>query len=282
MRKRLTPRKAFWAVVACGYLLFFMFGGCADKLLLFPQRGHVDAAQADRKLIPFEGGQLEVLVARSPGAATRPVEGYVVSFVGNAARAEYTAVADAIDWGDRPVEVWTVNHPGFGASTGPATLKRLAAAALVSFDALSKEAGGKPVLVSGVSMGTTMALHVAANRKVAGAMLRSPPPLRSLILGKYGWWNLWLAAVPVSLGVPAELDSLSNAKTVTAPAVFILTDTDEVVPLKYQQMVYDAYAGEKRAVTNRGGMHNDPLNRSAREALVEAQAWLGDAAFGRK
>ena len=51
--------------------------------------------------------------------------------------------------------------------------------------------------------------HVAANRPVAAIVLQNPPPLRQLILGHYGWWNLWLIATPVALGVPSELDSLN-------------------------------------------------------------------------
>src|SRR5690348_13115643 len=57
-----------------------------------------------------------------------------------------------------------------------------------------------------------------------------PPPMRQLILGHDGWWNGWLLAGPVARSVPSELDSIANAKAVTAPAVFILAGRDDVVP----------------------------------------------------
>src|SRR5439155_12173538 len=125
-----------------------------------------------------------------------------------AGRAEWHPVEESLDWGDKPVEVWAVNHPGFGGSTGPPRLSRFGPAALAAYDALAAEATGKPIFVSGMSLGSAMALHVAANRPVAGLILRSPPPLRNLIMTRHGWWNLWILATPVALGVPAELDSL--------------------------------------------------------------------------
>jgi hypothetical protein len=45
------------------------FGGCADKLILFPSTGPVHAYNARARSIPFDGGQLEIWVSRSPGAA---------------------------------------------------------------------------------------------------------------------------------------------------------------------------------------------------------------------
>ncbi len=282
MPRRPARRLPAWLAVGFGYIVFVMFDGCASQLILFPQRGRLDARGATRKLVPFENGQLEVLVARSPGAAVRPVEAYVLTFVGNAARAEHTAAADARDWAARSVEVWTVNHPGFGGSTGRATLERLPRAALVAHDAILAEARGKPVLLSGFSLGTTMALHAAAHRPAAGLILRSPPPLRSLIMGRFGWWNLWLAATPVALGVPDELDSLKNGSRLQIPALFLLTHADEVVPLEYQQKVVEAYAGEKRIVTNFGGLHNDPLGPTTLEEYRRGADWLWRAAIDKK
>jgi hypothetical protein len=40
---------------------------------------------------------------------------------------------------------------------------------------------------------------VAANRPCAGLVLTNPPPLRNMILQRFGWWNLWLLATPVAL-----------------------------------------------------------------------------------
>jgi hypothetical protein len=267
-------RRVVLALLLAGYGLFFWLGGCADRLLLYPDTAPEDVRRAKRRLIPFEGGALEIWTARSPGATGTEPRAFVLTFVGNAARAEWSVTADPVDWADKPVEIWAVNHPGFGGSTGPAKLRRLGGAALAAYDALKQEAGTRPILVNGTSLGATMALHVAANRPVAGVILRTPPPLRNMILTRYGWWNLWLLAGPVATGVPGELNALKSAPRVAAPAVFVLFDTDEVVPLKYQQKVADAYGGEKHVIVNKGGNHNSALHTETLREFEAKLDWL--------
>jgi hypothetical protein len=168
------------------------------------------------------------------------------------------------------VEVWAVNYPGYGGSAGGAKLASIAPAALAAFDAMKQQAGTRPTFVSGRSIGTTAALFVAAHRQVDGVILHSPPPLRNLIMGEFGWWNLWLAAIPVSLGVPADLNSIENARHVTATGVFIITEADSLVPPRYQQMIVDAYAGPKQIIRMPGVDHNDPIPESVMPAVRAA------------
>jgi hypothetical protein len=273
MLRFLRKHRIKLSVLLTGYIILWMLGGCADQFILFPSKAPIDAPGAQRRPIDFEKGQLEILTARSPGAITKEPEAYVLRFCGNAERAEWSAARFSADWGEKPLEMWSVNHPGFGNSSGRASLSRLGPAALAAYDAIVKEAGGKPVYVSATSLGTTMALHVAANRPVAGLILRTPPPLRQLILKHHGWWNLWLLATPVAMGVPADIDSVANAKKSGVPAVFILIEGDEVVPLKYQQMVANAYSGPKQVIISRGD-HNSAITPDAATQLTAHLDWL--------
>jgi hypothetical protein len=84
-----------------------------------------------------------------------------------------------------------------------------------------------------------------------------------MILGQFGWWNLWLLAGPLSWKIPAALDSVSNAKASHAPAVFLLAENDEVVAPKFQVQVLNAYAGEKRMIGLPAARHNSPLSEAA-------------------
>lgn len=250
------------AVAAACYIIFWMLGGLADSLILFPGRQPVDAGRAVRRTVPFDGGELEIWTVRTAAAAAGAPEGFVLDFGGNAQRAEYIAWEES-PWPGSPVEIWAVNYPGYGGSSGPARLRRIPPAALAAYDALAAHAGGRPVFVQGTSLGCAAALHVARHRPVAGLFLRTPPPLRQLILGRFGWWNLWLLAWPVAAGVPRELDALACAAQVKAPAVFLLFENDEVVPFRYQKKVLDAYAGPKDAVVLRGMGHNSALEGPA-------------------
>jgi len=211
-------------------------------------------------------------VAQSKGHADM----YVLHFYGNADRAEHWPTAEADMWNDRAVEIWGMNYPGFGGSTGPAWLSNIGPAALAAFDELRRHAVDRPIVAFGTSIGATAALHVAASRPagIAGLILQNPPPLREMILRRFGWWNLWLLAGPVALQMPKDLDSIENAKAIHAPAIFLLAEKDEVVPARYHRLVVDAYAGEKRVISLRGAHHNDPVEDAAQADFNNALDWL--------
>ena len=247
----------------------------ADQLLLFPTTNQIDPHGATRAAIPFEKGELEIWTARSRLAKRRnDVDIYVLRFYGNADRAERWVALEADAFGERAVEVWGVNYPGFGGSSGRADLAKTSGAGVAAFDSLKTKGSAKPIVLYGASIGTTVALHVAANRQVAGMVLHNPTPLRQLILWKYGWWNLWLLAGPVALHIPRELDSIANAKRVYAPAVFLLAEKDELVAPRFQHLVVDAYAGEKRVVLLPGAHHNSVLEGSVMADVYKAYDWL--------
>lgn len=262
-------------VLAVLYIALIALAPLPDRLVLFPTTDRIDAGAAIRKAIPFEGGELEVWTAASKLAQQRgQPEIYVLRFYGNADRADRWVAAEAEMWNNRAVEVWGMNYPGFGGSTGPARLARLGPAALSAFDELQKNAGARPIVVFGASLGTTTALHVAAQRKIAGLILHNPPPLRQIILRQFGWWNLWLFAGPMAQKIPRDLDSIANAKAVRVPAIFLLAENDEVVAPKFQRLVVDAYAGEKRVIPLPGAGHNSPVEGTSLTEFKNGLDWL--------
>jgi uncharacterized protein len=272
--KVLPPRRRLF-LIGIAYIAVILFGHLPDHFILFPTSNPIDPKGAVRRTIPFENGQLELWTAKSRLAEKngRP-EVYVLRFYGNADRAERWVRAEAESWNERAIEIWGMNYPGFGGSTGPARLKRIAPAALTAFDALRSETAESPILIFGASIGATPALYIATQRPVAGLVLHNPPALRQVILYQYGWWNLWLLAGPVAAQIPRQLDSVRNAKAVHAPAIFLLAEQDEIVAPRFQQLVVNAYAGEKRIIHLRGAHHNDPIEGTALADLYQALDWL--------
>jgi len=255
------------------YAITMLFGCCGDKLLLFPTTQVLATQGAEHRAIWVGEQRIDVLVARSH-PEVEP-EAFVLEFCGNATRAESIARFVADRWGNvAHVEVWVMNYPGYGQSSGKATIGAIAPAALATFDALHNEAANRPVFVAGNSLGTAPALYVAAHRSIAGLLLQNPPPLRQMLLGHYGWWNLWLVAGPVALQIPDELDSLANARLVHAPAVFISSQLDQTVPAKYQRRVFDAFAGEKRVINLPDGDHNVTPSARVESELIEDLKWM--------
>src|ERR1043166_1883582 len=271
----MKTNRSSWRLLAIAVLYFalILVGALPDHLILFPSRNAIDPRGAVRRVVSFESGQLELWTAKSRSAQKQGrADVYVLRFYGNADRAERWVAAEADAWNERAVEIWGMNYPGFGGSSGPAKLSRVAPAAVAAFDALERYASEgavesaipsgsssqnsalrtahatAPIVLFGASLGTTAALHVAAHRPVAGLILHNPPAIRQMILRQFGWWNLWLLAGPVALQIPKELDSVVNAKASRAPAIFLLAERDEVVAPRFQHLVVDAYAGEKRVI----------------------------------
>jgi uncharacterized protein len=256
------------------------FGHLPDHLILFPTKARIDAGGAVRKTVAFENGELEIWTAQSQRAHEQGrADVFILRFYGNADRADRWAALDAGMWNDRAVEIWGMNYPGFGGSTGPARLARIGPAAVAAFDELKRHAGDVPIVAFGASIGATAALHLAACRPgdIAGLILHNPPPLREMILRQFGWWNLWLLAGPVALQMPRDLDSIANAKASRAPAIFLVAEKDEVVAPRFHRLVVDAYAGEKRVIELRGAYHNDPIEGGALADLNDAL----DRLFGK-
>jgi fermentation-respiration switch protein FrsA (DUF1100 family) len=152
--------------------------------------------------------------------------------------------------------------------------------AIAAFEVLRHHAADVPIVAYGASIGATAALHVAASRPTenAGLILHNPPPLREMILRQFGWWNLWLLAGPVALQIPRDLDSIANARTSRAPAIFLLAERDEIVAPRFHRLVVQAYAGEKRIIELRGAHHNDPVEGTGLTDLNDALGWLLDKA----
>jgi pimeloyl-ACP methyl ester carboxylesterase len=253
------------------------FGYLPDHLILFPTRASIDAGAAVRRTIPFENGDLEIWTAQSQSARQQGrVDVFILRFYGNADRADRWPAMEAEMWNDRAVEIWGMNYPGFGGSTGPARLARIGPAAVAAFDELRREAADAPIVAYGASIGATAALHVATSRPagIAGLILHNPPPLREMILRQFGWWNLWLLAGPVALQIPRDLDCITNARASRAPAIFLLAERDEIVAPRFHRLVVEAYAGEKRIITLPGALHNDPIEGTALAEMNDALDWL--------
>ena len=59
-----------------------------------------------------------------------------------------------------------------------------------------------------------------------------------------------------------------------APAIFLLAENDEIVAPRFQRLVVDAYAGEKRVIPLAGADHNSPVEGVGLTDFHQALDWL--------
>lgn len=249
----------------------------ADKFILQPTNHALPTEGKSRRVVRVGKHEVEVWVQRTRGCSTRDdsdADLFILKFPGTGGRAERASEHPADRWPSLAAEVWAVNPPGYGGSGGRASLRTLAPTAEAVFAAIQESAAGRPVIVTGNSLGTVTALFVAARFPIHGLLLRNPPPVREIIIGRHGWWNLGIGARLLSFAIPLELCSISNAKSTAVPALFISSAKDRTVPPRFQQQVIDAHAGPNRVMVLPNADHRTPLAEEEKPHYAEHLDWL--------
>lgn len=234
-----------------------MFARLADALIFQSTTNPIPTDGKERCVVAFDGGAVEMWVQQTNPQADGDPDLHILKFPGTGGRAERASEHPAEAWPDLKAKIWAVNPPGYGSSGGRPSLKLVAKAATAAYEEVKRQAGDRPVLAVGNSLGTISALHIAAHCKVEGVICRNPPPLRDVIVGRFGFFNLNLAALAVAAQVPSELDSIKNAAIATAPCVFISSQRDRTVPPSHQERIFAAYQGEHRILKLANAGHCD-------------------------
>jgi pimeloyl-ACP methyl ester carboxylesterase len=142
------------------------------------------------------------------------------------------------------------------------------------FAQLRSHAAGRPIAVTGNSLGCVSALYLAARHAPAGLILRNPPPLREVMLARYGRWPLKPGVAWLARQILPELCAIRNAALATAPAVFITAQQDRVVPPSCQQQIVDAYGGPKQMLYLPQADHHTPLTDEESAQYGQRLDWL--------
>ena len=228
-----------------------------QEQLIFPSR---PLADADRHAVRILPGTAEVEVTAHDGARLHgwlrhtagesPSPGLVIYFGGNAEEVS-GQMHDAPMLA--PWSVAAFNYRGYGLSEGRPSETALAADALAVYDRLAARGDIDPhhIVVLGRSLGSGVAVQLAANRPVRAVVLVSPfDSLRSLAGKQYPF-------VPVSLLLKHPFDSLARAPEIEAPLLALAGEHDRLIPPELSRRLHDAWAGPKRWVLVPGAGHND-------------------------
>ena len=140
-----------------------------------------------------------------------------------------------------------IDYRGYGSSGGSPSERALVADALQWFDHVKP--GGK-VYAFGRSLGSGVAVQLAAQRPLAGVILVAP--FDSLVeVGKRHYPFL-----PVGWMLKHRFDSMALAPQITAPLLSVVAMDDEIIPVEHAKRLHDAWGGPKRWVALEGAGHN--------------------------
>ena len=240
-----------WIVLVAAALL----GGCAlvwlaqDGLIFFPQpvvsTAHLPADAKPLEIVATDGTRLRGWIR---AASTTPAPA-VVYFGGNAEEVSGT-LADP-RW-PRDWTIVAINYRGYGTSEGKPGETALVADALVIYDAIAArpDVDARRIVAFGRSIGTGVAVKLAAARPVAGVILASP--YDSLVAVGRTHYPL----LPVSILLRHRFDSAADARNVQAPLLAIVAQNDSIIPARKIEGALRRVGGAEAWVVVPGTDHN--------------------------
>ncbi len=195
---------------------------------------------------------------RHPPAPDKPT---VLYFQGNGGSSADRAdrFADLIGAG---FGIFAPSYRGYGGSGGSPTETGLLADGLAAYDHLAEMRDG-PIVVYGESLGSGIAVHVAAHRDVAALALESPFT-SALDVARNAY-----PVLPVSFLMKDRYHSDRLINKVSCPLVVIHGVDDNVVPFRLGKALFELANDPKRFVAVPNGGHNDLWRRGAFQAARE-------------
>jgi pimeloyl-ACP methyl ester carboxylesterase len=209
-----------------------------EKLLFYPQPlgKPINVPNVDEVAIKTEDGvTLRGWLVKSNHPLPAPL---VIYFGGNAEEVSWLAsVADQFGgW-----SLLLVNYRGYGGSEGKPGERELFGDALSIYDWAVGRSDVLPghVIAMGRSLGTGVAVHLAANRALRGVILVTPyDSITDIAKRHYPY-------LPVGMLIRHPFDSISRVDKIDAPLLCLAAAEDLVIPPKHARRLYDAWRGPK-------------------------------------
>lgn len=239
------------AAVGLSALLYF----AQDRLVFYPQAAPglspraADLEISEVRIAASDGLSLRGWLAKPRFAAARDLP-LAIYFGGNAEEVSYMA--------ERAVRLqgWSllaVNYRGYGGNPGSPSESALFADAL----AVHGWATGRPdidparIVAIGRSLGSGVAVYLAAERPLAGVVLITPyDSLVAVAQRHYPY-------APAALLLKHRFDSIRRAPGIFAPLLTLAARRDNIVPVAHARALFSKWAGPKvwREFADAG--HND-------------------------
>ncbi len=162
--------------------------------------------------------------------------------------------------------IFAMTYRGYPGSSGSPSETANVADALMAYDALV--ASGVPpskIVLYGESLGSGIAIQVAALRTVGAVVLESPyASIADVAAAKY-----WYA--PVNWLLIDRYDSIAHAPRVTAPVLILHGRQDDLIPVAHARRLFNALPGRRSFIEYPDGGHVGLLGLGG---LAEMKAFI--------
>ena len=148
-------------------------------------------------------------------------------------------------------EVWMMDYPGYGKSTGQRSEAIFYADALQLYKLAIKEVSAEHIIFYGKSLGSGIAAQLASVRDCRRLILETPYYDFSAVVRRF------LPVYPVSWLLKYQLPTADYLQLVRAPVSIIHGTEDGLVPYKNARRLQAAFKTGDELITVSGGSHNN-------------------------
>lgn len=168
------------------------------------------------------------------------------------------------------LNVLAMGYRGYGASTGETTEEKLLddAAAALDFLVNRDDIAAKRILVGGYELGGTIALKIAARRKVNGVIAFCPlPNVETAVARK-------IPVVPIGFLLKQKFDVFPALSSITAPVFIAHGSEDSVVPPSKINEIVAKLAARARVKEVPGAGHENLFEVGGKALMEEVEAFV--------
>lgn len=256
----------FLALAAGGYVTLVTVLYLGQRLLLYrrdhtvPEPREHGVAEMEAVRIPVGDGIETLSWWHPPRDLTRPV---VVYFHGNAGHI-----------GERGYKARRMIDAGFGvllagyrynagAGGAPSEAALLADARIAMQHVVDRGYGTDRLVLYGESLGSGIAVALAADHDVAGLILETPYSSIAEVAQAHYWYT------PAKWLIRDQYDSMARIGRVRAPILLFHGDADRTVPVRFARRLLEAAPEPTEAHFLPGGGHTDLYDRGAGDLVID-------------
>jgi pimeloyl-ACP methyl ester carboxylesterase len=176
-------------------------------------------------------------------------KGVVLYFHGNKKNISWYA-RYSINFTSKGYEVWMIDYPGYGKSTGKFTEQRLYDYALLLYTLARKTYSADSIIIYGKSMGTGIASQLASTRYGKRLILETPYYSMHSLMSHY------LPVYPISRMIHYRLPTFEYLQKAIMPVTIFHGDEDGIIPYRNAKNLKNVLKAKDEFVTIEGGGHN--------------------------
>ncbi|MES1225753.1 MAG: alpha/beta fold hydrolase, partial [Bacteroidota bacterium] len=177
-------------------------------------------------------------------------KGVVLYFHGNRENISWYAKY-APGFTNKGYEIWMIDYPGFGKSTGTFTEQRRYEYALQFYKLARSKYKPADIIIYGKSLGTCLATQLASIRDCKYLVLETPCYSMTSLVAHY------FPVYPVNRMLHYHFPNNEYIKNVKAPILILHGTDDGVVPYSNAEKLKPLLKPEDKFVTIEGGSHNN-------------------------